>query len=134
MPVTVSLLKIVSVPGTRDLWPADFAALVKKLEAKPTDKAAFGVTADWLDENGEPELARAFRYFSRKKEARLHKSSWPEPGGSWDCVGLPDVLSDAALPDDLKTDDTTLPGAMATLYHQIAAAEAEYLKLKEELG
>ena len=71
MPVTVKLLDLVALPDSRPLWPAEFHALIAKLEDNPEERAQWGVIADWLDENDEPELAAAFRWLSNRNIYRV---------------------------------------------------------------
>lgn len=69
--VEVSLLKLVQVVGSQDVWPADFVALNAKCEADVADRVPFGVAADWCDEHDEPELADAFRWLHRRPDVRI---------------------------------------------------------------
>lgn len=86
MPVTVSLEALVSVPGTRPLWPDEFRALVDELEANPDDKVRWGVVADWVEDRGEPEYAAAFRWVGKRDGVKVsHKYNgsdrpywWPD--------------------------------------------------------
>lgn len=64
--VEVSLLKLVTISGTRDVWPPEFDALVKKCEEDPAERLPFGLVADWCDEHGEPDLGYAFRWLEER--------------------------------------------------------------------
>lgn len=50
-----------SSPALTSFYPPQFYDLLKACHAKPPDRTPFGATADWCDENDEPELAQGFR-------------------------------------------------------------------------
>ncbi len=112
MGVQVSLLRLVSVAGTRGLWPADFEGKISKIEEDTNEKTAWGVTADWLDENDEPVLADAFRWVCNRKTLSVKKY-----GGSftaeWRAEGLPHAV--AAHYSVFGYNTSTLPGLAAAI-------------------
>lgn len=110
---SVSLLKLVSLPGTREAWPDDFAGKVAVLDEAPDQRAAYGVIADWLDENGEAELGRAFRFVLNRTLVEVRNSRLPHTGPPhWTLDGLPRALA-TVMPQ--KADRATIPGLMADL-------------------
>jgi hypothetical protein len=64
--VEVSLLKLVGIVGTIELWPSQFAAMVAKCEENPDDRTTFGVLADWCDDRDEAEYGRAWRWLFKR--------------------------------------------------------------------
>jgi uncharacterized protein (TIGR02996 family) len=88
MPVTVSLIDLVSTPGTKRVWPADFRAFAEEIESDPTDTATVLVAADWLRDHDEPVLEKAFRYFAKNQSLLMEKSRY----GGWS-IGLPTWLA-----------------------------------------
>lgn len=118
----IKLFDLVRVQNTKHLWPADFTDKVKQLETDPDDKGRYGVVADWLDENREPELAEAFRYVFKRpnvfvQQARHTKSA------SWDLSGLPPAVSAHFGLFGFCVD--TVPGLMAALAAALAKARAD---------
>ncbi len=117
MPFLVPLIDLVAIPGTRELWPDEFRAAVAKLEAAPDDKTAWGVIADWLDEEdaNEPKLADAFRWVHKRANVVVAKSKYnPYP---WEIsAGAPHSVEREMenLPPK-GHDRSTIPGLMARL-------------------
>lgn len=122
MPVTVSLLDVVSVERTRPIWPEQFAALVAALEARPDDRDQMRVIADWLQENGEPALEGAFRYVAKRPEVTLRDASTSEHYRYW---VLDDVPYGVASQKVEREDSGTAAGAFARLALQLAAARRD---------
>lgn len=119
--VSVSLLKLVAIAGTEPVWPDEFAGKFATLNDEPNDRSAWGVIADWCDENDEPELGRACRWLSKRaglvtiiENARPLNMRPPH----WRLESLPPVVA-AAFPQ--QADRKTLAGLAADL----AAALAE---------
>lgn len=111
--VGVSLLKLVSLPGTAPVWPEDFAGKVELIHETPAEKSAYLVIADWCDENGEPELARAFRWIGGRHLVEVRNSQRPKVENPyWTLDNLPAALA-AVFPQ--KADRRTIPGLMADL-------------------
>jgi hypothetical protein len=121
VPVSISLLELVSVDGTRPLWPTDFAALVTEIEADPTNKDRWFVLAGWLEEFGEPELSGAIMYAHKRDEIEL-KCSGDGNYRYWTLNGVKYGLS--AFPVD-RADHHTAAGPFAELAKQIAAARKD---------
>lgn len=109
MGVEVKLLELVRVPGTRKLWPSDFESFIAKIEFAPADKLHWGVCADWLDEQDEPELADGFRWVSKRPSVEVK-----EVGGAWEFGGLPHAVG-ACYSVYGGFDLTTVPGLVASL-------------------
>lgn len=107
--VTVSLFELVRLEGTRPLWPRDFDGRVAFIEDNPGERTAWGVVADWLDENDEPQLAAAFRWVMNHPEVTVRRKA----GGIWVFDGLPHALY--PYYSDLFADVGTLAGAAACL-------------------
>lgn len=103
MPVSVSLAELVSVHNSRDLWPAEFSALVAKCEADPADRIAFGVVADWVDECGEPEYAAAWRWLMKRPEVEIRHYRPGTWESEWQAVGMPTALAGRLSYGDVKT-------------------------------
>lgn len=76
--VPVSLVGLCELSETRHLWPEQFNALVIACEKNLEDRLAFGVVADWCDENDEPEMGDAFRWLHKRPSVVVskHVSSW----------------------------------------------------------
>lgn len=127
MPVTVKLIDLVALARSRALWPADFEALVAKLEDSPRELAHYGVIADWCRENGEPELADTFAWFMRSGVS-VQKLRGDV---NWRFVGMKESLSDQYCGG---TDRTTLAGMMATLHVMLTRAREKVKKDLEELS
>ena len=72
MPVEISLERLVSVVGTRSLWPEKFAALLDTVEQDTEDATAWLVLADWLQEHDEQGLERAARWVGKRNGAGAH--------------------------------------------------------------
>lgn len=116
MAVAVSLLELVTVHGSRGVWPGDFQKLLIRCEEDYDDRVAFGVVADWCDQFEEPELAEAFRWMHNRPAVGIavrrggdHKSLYlTEP---------PKLLGALHGPFDK---DTGLAGLMAELAHRLA--------------
>lgn len=121
MSVPVSLLRLVCVPNTRHLWPEEFAALVATCEADPDDRTAFGVAADWCDENDEPHLGEAFRWMFKRPDVMLHRSTEYYSKDSWEFRLLPTGLAgDVPTADNGATiNRTTVAGMMADLAYRL---------------
>ena len=118
MPVNISLLHMVSLPGTRDLWPDDFRALVEPLEEDPSDRNRWGVLADWLSEQDEIQMADTCRWIFRHPEVVIK-----EVNGHWHGYHLP-VAVDAHW-SYIKSDNSTLPGLVSALCYALEAARKE---------
>ena len=115
--VPVSLELLVSLPGTRPVWPADFAALIAKLEQEPNDVAQRSALADWCQEHDEPGLARAFAWLAKRPTVELVQRNERYQTASWGFVGLPaavEATSFAAV-----SDSKTAAGAVAQLAHRL---------------
>jgi len=65
MPVTVSLLDLVRVYGSKPVWPSEFRAFIDHIEADPEDMNNFLVAADWLKDMEEYVLEKAFRFVAK---------------------------------------------------------------------
>lgn len=109
MGVEVKLLELVRVPGTRQLWPADFESFITKIEFTPDDKLHWGVCADWLGEQDEPELADGFRWVSKRPSVEVK-----EVGGAWEFGDLPHAVR-ACYSIYGGFDLKTVPGLVASL-------------------
>jgi uncharacterized protein (TIGR02996 family) len=115
MSVSISLLQLISTPGTQALWPERFRGLMAKLEENPDEIAQWKVIADWLQENDEPELEDAIRWFVRHEEVEADRDNY----GSWYFDRVPDqVMAGDKPPGDSKT----LAGALAILWLRIKRA------------
>ena len=124
MPVLVPLIDLVSVAGTRPLWPAAFVAFVTDVEAG--DRNAAGAAADWLEDVDEPDLAVGFRYLFTHPDVKLHCSR--VCGDQfWEFKNLPAVLYHTMPPAGTPWDRSTAAGAVAYLARKIKQA-------REDLG
>lgn len=83
MPITLTFAEAFAVGGDK-LLPAEFLALVAGCEGNPEDYGPPGVAADWLDENGEPDLAAAFRWIHKRQMGPRKKDH-----GYWSAYHLP---------------------------------------------
>lgn len=117
----VKLLRLVGVKNTRPLWPADFEGKIRHLEAEPDDRARWGVTADWLDENGEPELAAGFRYVFRKPDIKIYRSK--DATKLWCLDNLPPAVS--VRWHGYEADRETPAGLAACIYYALERARAD---------
>ncbi len=130
MGVSVSLYSLVRLgAATQAMWPDEFKEFNKKLEQSVTDRTTWGVAADWLDENGEPELADAFRWIS------THATVGPHFGtrkGEYGFHNLPSVVQVAwsAYNHSLNTP----AGLAACLAEALAKARAQLETMKKELS
>ena len=116
MPVQVSLIDLVSVPGTRPLWPPEFEGFVKAMEGN--DRAAWGAAADWLRDHGETDLEEAFRFVFKRD-----KVSYKQDRGTWVIENLPRALNAHSYYG--ATDGKTLAGAVAALARVLKIAREE---------
>lgn len=125
MSVSVSLLRLVCVEGTRDLWPSEFSDLVAKCEENPADRTPFGVTADWLQEEvAEDRLAEAFRWMFKRTEVEIVKDK-VYGGDAWAFRRMPNSMGD--VPNPHFIDRTHIAGMMADLAYRLQ-------KLREDLA
>jgi hypothetical protein len=135
MPVSVPLVKLVALPDSRPLWPAEFESLVAKLEEKPNDRAHWGVIADWCQENDEPELADAFRWVSKQTKVRVIKSQCWMPrrdGGQFTALTLSDKPSSIpSLDDEHCTNPANFAAELAVA---LAKAREKAKKVIDELA
>lgn len=126
MPVTVSLLELVSVPGTRPVWPAPLRAFEDKLAADPTDSATWGAAADWCQEDyvNEPALAEAFRWFHKRPEVVLaqRKESWCAGRWEFQRATLPEAVRGAV---NYTANADTVTGLVAVLAGAFAKIRSE---------
>lgn len=124
--VSVSLLRLVCVAGTRDLWPSEFSDLVAKCEENPADRTPFGVTADWCDESGETQLGEAFRWMFKRIDVELRKGDDAYYLDQWTFRRLPNSLA-GDVPNPHFIDRTHIAGLMADLAYRMQ-------KLREDLA
>lgn len=117
--MAVSLEKLVSLKGSRPLWPAEFAALVALLDADPNDKAAWGVAADWLDEpeRGEHDLAEAFRWIHKRDAARIAPDRFTKGKLMFVEESIPTAIRNAVVeyyaPKGVEEIDASTPAGLA---------------------
>lgn len=128
--VPVSLKALVVLPDSRPLWPAEFEAMVRGIEARPADRTAMGVLADWCDEHGEPELAGAWRWLAARESVVLYNSHHRTFDSQWLIKGLPETVSGVYLTGG---PNKSLAGRVAQLAHQLARAREELAKAKADL-
>ena len=124
--VSVSLLKLVCIDGTRHIWPEEFAALVAKIEENPGERSNYGVIADWLDsepDRHEPELAEGFRWLMKRPEIRIEKSTSNWSAGLWIAHNLPKQIDDviSQLPNDDPPCAKSIAVVAALVYFKIDA-------------
>lgn len=78
MPVSVSLFELVRIDAelSRDLWPTQFAGLIRKIEADGITDAPtqWGALADLCQEYDEPRLERGFRWLMKRPAVRFDRS------------------------------------------------------------
>lgn len=132
MPVTVSLLELVKVSGTRELWPAALRGFEEKLQADPTEPAHWGAAADWCEEDGvaEPDLGEAYRWVFKRLPLGLTvgrgKESWERNEWKFESGG------NGSMPDSVRgalgygARSETIAGLMGLL-------AAAFAKLREEM-
>lgn len=122
--VSVSLLKLVAIAGTEPVWPDEFAGKFVTLKDEPNDRSAWGVIADWCDENDEPELGRACRWLSKRAGLTIPGTNVSNSRPAhmdpphWTISGLPRSVAAAFVQ---SVDRSTLAGLAA----ELAAALAE---------
>ena len=130
MGVSVSLYSLVRLgAATQAMWPDEFREFNKKLEQNVSDRTTWGVAADWLDENGAPELADAFRWIS------THTTVGPHFGtrkGEYGFHNLPSVV--LAAWSSYNHSLTTPAGLAVCLAEALAKARAELETMKKELS
>ena len=119
--VSVSLELLVSLPGTRTVWPADFAALVAKLEEQPNDVAQRSALADWCQEHDEPGMARAFAWLAKRPAVLLLNPRERYTTASWGFDVLPAAVAATSYP--AMSDNKTAAGAVAQLAHKLRELE-----------
>lgn len=95
MPVSVSLFELVRIDAgqSRDLWPAQFAGLLRKIEADGVTDAAtqWGALADLCQEYDEPRLERGFRWLMSRPAIRFDKITGYE---TWQIRDAPRIVAD----------------------------------------
>jgi uncharacterized protein (TIGR02996 family) len=117
MSVEVPLLKIVAFENSVELWPQEFRSLVAELHKNPDEKTTWGVTADWLEEHGESELAQAFRWVGRRPHLKVKHQA-----GVWLFVNMP---SSVYANWSAKHANTTIPALMANLYEALKKTQED---------
>jgi uncharacterized protein (TIGR02996 family) len=110
MAVSVSLLALVKVKNTRDVWPEVFRGLVAALEDAPDDRNQWLVIGDWCEEHGEFELAEAFRWVGGRKSVVAEKKEERYGPNWWLMKGIPEML---LVGGDPPYDHETLAGTAA---------------------
>jgi len=128
MPVTVRLLDLVALPGSQHLWPAEFVALMAKLEEDPRERAQWLVIADWLKENEELELESICRWIAARPKVQLYRPAGDE---AWSWRGLPKVVENSW---HVIGDRRTLPGAIANLHYRVTELRNDARRRFEELA
>jgi uncharacterized protein (TIGR02996 family) len=126
MPVSVSLIELVLVPNASHLWPGDFRDLHAKIEDDPTDKAQWGVIADWLDEHEEPDFAEAWRKMAFKwSAASLSKPRTYQL--EWSVSGIPQSVSGQSNANFITVPKETPAAAVAFVAMQLRQLRQEIL-------
>ena len=119
--VPVNLIDLVAVPNTRHLWPEQFAGLVATCEEASHERTAFGVVADWVEqEAGEPQYAAAWRWLMRRPEVAVEHYRPGTWESSWRFEGLPEPVAGIYAEGDAKT----LAGRVAVLAEQLRRLRA----------
>lgn len=114
VPVTIPLIELVRIAGTRNLWPADFEGKIVVLEDNYSEKTAWGVIADYLDEIEEPVLADAFRWVFKRPSVFIKNNG----NFGWRFDGLP--VSVSTYWTTYGYDTRTIPGAVACLANALS--------------
>ena len=74
--VSVPLIELVCVPGGKRVWPEEFRAFVEMIEADPDEPSNYTVAADWLHDQGEVWLEKAFRYFAKNESLTMRNDRY----------------------------------------------------------
>jgi len=117
MSVTVSLLKLVLIPDTREAWPEEFEGLIAKLEEEPDNRQQWSVVGDWCQDQGEEDLALAFIWVANAPNVSARRVT-----NNWVFRGLPNPLT--AMDDRVGFFGTTLPQLAARLAARLRKLEA----------
>ena len=110
MPVEVSLELLVSLPGTKPVWPEQFRDLVETIEESFDERTRWVTAADWCGDHEEHGLARAFAWVAKRRHIEVRNAS-PHTR-HWLIDGLPAAVTAEYVP---STDKSTLAGAIAEL-------------------
>jgi uncharacterized protein (TIGR02996 family) len=121
VPVTVKLHDLVLLTGSKHLWPTEFRALADGLESQPDEHTGWGVLADWLKENDEPEFEEAARWVRgrmlRPPILRITKSKMFD---RWLFDPIPQAIRDEI--DHNKIVDKLVVAAVVILYQGVEKA------------
>ena len=117
MSVTVSLLKLVSIPDTRAAWPEEFEGLIAKLDEEPDNRQQWSVVGDWCQDHGEEDLALAFIWMANAPSVSARRIT-----NNWVFRGLPTPLT--AMDHHVGFLGTTLPQLTARLAALLRKLEA----------
>jgi uncharacterized protein (TIGR02996 family) len=120
---SVSLERLVSIPGTRAVWPEPFTLFIDTIAADPVDRTPWCALADWLGENDEPEMESACRYVVNRPEVRATMGN--HYGQKWWVIGGLPASLEACVPDMRQYDRSTLAGEIAVLAARLAKHREE---------
>lgn len=104
--------------GAERLLPEEFRALAAACEADPAERTPFGVVADWLRENDEPDFARAWDWLAARPGVVVSNRPHYEDVPNWRIEGIPSPL--AAVEVENSWVSHTLAAAVAVLSEQLA--------------
>lgn len=85
MPISIPITDLLELGG-RAFLPEVVDLMIKECESDPSDHSKCAPLADWLEENGEPDLAAVFRFIAVKKLGPVKR-----PEGRYWCAdkGMP---------------------------------------------
>lgn len=117
--MTLSLVKVAKLwHGAEKLLPEEFLALAGACEREPADRTPFAAAADWLDANGEPEYAAAWRWLHARPGVKVSNQPRYEDHPNWRIEGLPAPLASVSVDDSWVSH--TLAAVVAVLSEQLA--------------
>jgi hypothetical protein len=129
VPVSVSLLKLVQIAHTESLWPEVFRGMIEKYEnelnEKPDERTPLAPISDWLEENGESELAGACKWLIKRPEVALDKTynrhhNFAERYSYWRTIGM----TPPAFGQRQGEENTGLAGLLAAIADRIQELKA----------
>jgi hypothetical protein len=129
VPVSVSLLKLVQIPDTEPLWPEVFRGMIEKYEnelnEKPYERTPLAPISDWLEENGESELAGACKWLLKRPEVYLDKTfnindNFADRNYYWRIIGM----TPPAFGQRQGNEETGLAGLLAAIADRIQELKA----------
>lgn len=124
VPISVSLMKIAGQASCESLIPDDLRTILQAVADTPSERAGYGILAEWMNDNGEPDLAAACMMCFKRDEVKLVKLRGNQV--LWEFSSLPPAINSHYSAYSIG-DSRTLLSAFACLAEAIA-------KTKQDLG